>query len=197
MGRQAGPPSRVEAAEGDDLRSVMGTSLLTEGGRQGVASGRGDGAQRPHWPVLRLPGQVHGACHRQTVPPLGLLHRTAGPGVQLLRPQLRRRRLRHGLESRRRTDPPRAERPASAEPSAHVPYGTGNAHNSWYACNIVDSERPGGARGPTETGGSFIRSPNDTGPRPVRSSSSLARTYPTSTGAQRLIPDLPERIRRR
>ncbi len=77
----------------------------------------------------------------------------------------------------------------------HVPYGTGNAHNSWYACNIVDSK---GREVPwvDRDGRPLHSSLSATGPRPGRSSSCRAPAYPMTIQGPRLIPDLPQRIRK-
>jgi len=76
----------------------------------------------------------------------------------------------------------------------HVVYGTGNAHNSWFACNIVDKngrEVPWVDRDgrPLETLGERYR------PAPGQRFFLSCPDVPYDYEGPRLIPDLPDRIR--
>ena len=76
----------------------------------------------------------------------------------------------------------------------HVPYGTGNAHNSWYACNIVDNrgrEVPWVDRDgrPLHTLAERYR------PAPGQRFFLSCPDVPRDYQGPGLIPDLPQRIR--
>ena len=80
---------------------VMATSLLTEGGEQGarVVGATAVNVRTGEFYVFRAKATV--LTTGAAVAPVGVLHGTAGLCRHPRRPQLRRRRLRHGLGRRR------------------------------------------------------------------------------------------------
>ena len=122
------------------LDRTMATSLLTEDGRQGTRVVGATGVHTRTGKFLTLEARATVLCMSR--PSRLWLFSTELPGVSEFRPP-QCNGDGHAMAWRAGADFTMMEKSVRAEWSgtrSHPPYGTGNTHNSWYACSMVDAD---------------------------------------------------------